>query len=289
MDKIVISPNEIMEIKEAPAPDQPRIEPKLPPAIPWWARISVGLLVLCLPLLCLITIILRVAFRGQTPRIRYAWTAFMTTLLIISGFLTSPIAVVAFSLGRCLPLRGCPGVGWARPADRLRFPACIERPQRCRRLLRTKTAGGGDFADSAIVVRQARSAFEHFWRGHAARSYRPRISVRYSATCDWTWRVGIEGQASRHAFTALGYLGRSGSDCAAYQPRSGPGLDAAAFGPRGLCAAYRRAQGRSDDLRDRPPGRIAIHAQHRDYLENGQQHAADFGPGKPRQQRRAGV
>src|SRR5882762_1551847 len=57
MDKIVISPNEITEIKETP--DQPaRIEPKLPHAIQWWARVSVGLLALGLPLLCLITILL---------------------------------------------------------------------------------------------------------------------------------------------------------------------------------------------------------------------------------------
>jgi len=98
MDKIVISPDEITEIKEVP--DQPaRVEPKLPPAIPWWARISVGVLVLFLPLLCLITIILRVAFRGQTPRIRYAWTSFLSTLLIISGFLTSAGSVLLFSFG----------------------------------------------------------------------------------------------------------------------------------------------------------------------------------------------
>jgi len=98
MDKIVISPNEITEIKEGP--DLPaRIEPKLPPAIPWWARLSVGVLVLFLPLLCLVTIIMRVAFRGQTPRIRYAWTAFLSTLLIISGFLTSATSVLLFSFG----------------------------------------------------------------------------------------------------------------------------------------------------------------------------------------------
>jgi len=98
MDKIVISPDEITEIREVP--DQPaRVEPKLPPAIPWWARISVGVLVLFLPLLCLITIILRVAFRGQTPRIRYAWTSFLSTLLIISGFLTSAGSVLLFSFG----------------------------------------------------------------------------------------------------------------------------------------------------------------------------------------------
>lgn len=98
MDKIVISPNEITEIKEVP--DQPAgIEPRLPPAIPWWARVSVGILALCLPLLCLIAIVLRVAFRGQTPRIRYAWTGFLSTLLIISGFFTSAAAVLLFSFG----------------------------------------------------------------------------------------------------------------------------------------------------------------------------------------------
>jgi len=98
MDKIVISPDEITEIKESP--DVPaRIEPKLPPAIPWWARLSVGILVLFLPLLCLVAIILRVAFRGQTPRIRYAWTGFLSTLLIISGFLTSAASVLLFSFG----------------------------------------------------------------------------------------------------------------------------------------------------------------------------------------------
>src|SRR6201984_2578704 len=98
MDKIVISPSEITEIKKGP--DLPaRIEPKLPPAIPWWARLSVGILVLLLPLLCLVTIIIRVAFRGQTPRIRYAWTAFLSTLLVISGVVTFAAGVLLFSVG----------------------------------------------------------------------------------------------------------------------------------------------------------------------------------------------
>jgi S1-C subfamily serine protease len=98
MDKIVISPNEIKEIKEAPE-GPPRAEAKLPPPIPWWARISVGILALCLPLLCFIAIILRVAFRGQTPRVRYAWTGYLSTLLIVSGFLTSAATVLLFSFG----------------------------------------------------------------------------------------------------------------------------------------------------------------------------------------------
>jgi S1-C subfamily serine protease len=121
MDKIVISPNEITEIREGP--DIPAaIEPKLPPAIPWWARLSVGILVLFLPLLCLVTIILRVAFRGQAPRTRYAWTAFLSTLLIISGFLTSAATVVFFSLGGAIqaPLAGN---GLAGLDERTDFPA----------------------------------------------------------------------------------------------------------------------------------------------------------------------
>jgi S1-C subfamily serine protease len=122
MDKIVISPNEITEIKEAA--DQPaKLEPpRLPPAIPWWARLSVGILVLFLPLLCLVTIILRVAFRGQSPRIRYAWTSYLSTLLIISGFLTSASAVVFFSVGGSFqaPIAGN---GLSELDERTDFPA----------------------------------------------------------------------------------------------------------------------------------------------------------------------
>jgi S1-C subfamily serine protease len=118
MDKIVISPNEIIEIKEGP--DLPaRIEPKLPPAIPWWARLSVGMLVLFLPLLCLVTIIMRVAFRGQAPRIRYAWTAFLSTLLIVSGFLTSAATVLLFSFGS---VPAIVGNGLSELDERTEFP-----------------------------------------------------------------------------------------------------------------------------------------------------------------------
>ena len=121
MDKIVISPNEITEIRETP--DQPaKIEPKLPPAIPWWARISVGVLALFLPLLCLVAIVLRVAFQGQTPRIRYAWTSFLSTLLIVSGFLTSAIAVVALSLGPLPSIAGM-ATGLAELDERTEFPS----------------------------------------------------------------------------------------------------------------------------------------------------------------------
>ena len=118
MDKIVISPNEITEIEEGPGLSA-RVEPKLPPAVPWWARMSVGILVLFLPLLCLVAIILRVAFRGQTPRIRYAWTSFLSTLLIISGFLTSAASVLLFSFGS---VPAIVGTGLAELDEKTNFP-----------------------------------------------------------------------------------------------------------------------------------------------------------------------
>jgi S1-C subfamily serine protease len=102
LDKIVISPTELSEVGEDPG-QAARVEPKLPPAIPWWGRLLLALLTPVLPLLCLVTIILRVAFRGQPPRTRHAWTAYLSTLLIISGFLTSMALVIAVSLGPVAP------------------------------------------------------------------------------------------------------------------------------------------------------------------------------------------
>jgi hypothetical protein len=55
-------------------------------------------LVLFLPLLCLITLVLRVAMRGLPPRTRYAWITFLSTLLIISGMLTSIAAVLVVTV-----------------------------------------------------------------------------------------------------------------------------------------------------------------------------------------------
>jgi S1-C subfamily serine protease len=150
MDKIVISPNEITEIKQGP--DLPaRIEPKLPPTIPWWARLSVGILVLFLPLLCLVTIILRVAFRGQTPRIRYAWTSFLSTLLILSGFLTSAAAVLLFSFGS---VPAIVATGLSELDERTDFPA----------LPASKDLSGSDAASElkplvAVIAPTAQSFF----------------------------------------------------------------------------------------------------------------------------------
>jgi S1-C subfamily serine protease len=95
MEKIVIGSKEISEVVPAP-PDQPRaLEPKLPPPVPIWAKAAMSPLVLVLPILCLFTLVVRVAMKGLPPRTRIAWLTFLSTLLIISGMLTSIAAVLS--------------------------------------------------------------------------------------------------------------------------------------------------------------------------------------------------
>ena len=120
MDKIVISPQEVIEIKP-PMPDQaPRLEPKLAPAIALWTRLALSVLVLVPPVLCLVSVILRVALRGQPPRIRHAWTAYLSTLLIISGFFTCLAGVAFFSLG---PSPAMMSMGLSELDERTEYPA----------------------------------------------------------------------------------------------------------------------------------------------------------------------
>ena len=97
MEKIIISNREIAETA-APAEQPTRLEPKLPPPVPRWAKVALSPLVLVLPVLCLVTVALRIAMRGLPPRTRYAWLAFLSSLLIVSGIVTSTAAVLVVSL-----------------------------------------------------------------------------------------------------------------------------------------------------------------------------------------------
>jgi S1-C subfamily serine protease len=118
VDKIVINTDELVDSQVEPQ-QTPRVEAKLAPVIPWWTRAGLAIFVLFLPLLCLLTIIIRVAFRSQPPRTRHAWTAYLSTLLIISGFLTSLAAVVVFSLG---PVPAIVSSGLADLDERTEYP-----------------------------------------------------------------------------------------------------------------------------------------------------------------------
>jgi S1-C subfamily serine protease len=107
MEKIVISPAEVAET-QSPADQPARLEPKLPPAVPRWAKWTLAPLVLLLPLLCLVAIVLRVAMRGLPPRTRHEWTSLLATLLIVSGMVTSLATVLVFSFA---PLPSVAGAG----------------------------------------------------------------------------------------------------------------------------------------------------------------------------------
>jgi S1-C subfamily serine protease len=119
MEKIVISSREIAET--SPPPDEPvRLEPKLPPAVPWWAKLALSPLVLVLPVLCLVAVVLRVAMRGLPPRTRFAWTGLLATLLSVSGLITSVAVVLVMTLH---PLPSLIGGGLADLDERTDFPS----------------------------------------------------------------------------------------------------------------------------------------------------------------------
>ena len=118
MEKIVISSGEISETRLIP--EQTRLEPKLSPVVPGWAKVSLFPLVLVLPLLCLVTVVLRVAMRSLPPRTRHGWTAFLTTLLVASGLLTSISAVLVFSF---TPLPTLVSSGLSELDERADFPS----------------------------------------------------------------------------------------------------------------------------------------------------------------------
>ena len=119
MDKIVISAAEVAHTEASPEVPA-RLEPKLEPAVPRWAKWSLSPLVLVLPLLCLMAIVLRVAMRTLPPRTRHAWTSLLATLLIVSGLITSVATVLSFSFA---PLPSVVGAGLGELDERNQFPS----------------------------------------------------------------------------------------------------------------------------------------------------------------------
>ena len=130
-ERVVVSTEEISQVQaepDAPSANAPRpsltppLTPfrKLPSPVPWWARVVLSFLVLALPLLCLLTILLRVAFRTQPARVRYAWVSFLSTLLVISGLLTVAAGVVFISI---VPVPAMVNTGLPELDERTQFPS----------------------------------------------------------------------------------------------------------------------------------------------------------------------
>jgi serine protease Do len=118
MERLIVSSQEVAEVR-VPTPGDPAAPPKLPPPIPWWGYVLCALLTPVLPLLCLAAIVLRIAFRNQPPRTRYAWTSYLATLLIVSGMLTFTAAVLVISL---VPIPAIVSAGLGDLDERTVFP-----------------------------------------------------------------------------------------------------------------------------------------------------------------------
>jgi S1-C subfamily serine protease len=87
MDKLIISSEEVASVSGMP-PVVVALS-GLPKAVSRIQRVMLFPLVLVLPLLSLVTVIMRVGTRRKDPRVRHAWMQYCCTLLIISGISSS--------------------------------------------------------------------------------------------------------------------------------------------------------------------------------------------------------
>jgi S1-C subfamily serine protease len=95
-ERVVVSAEEVSQLQTTPDAPAYSFE-KLKSPIPLWARLCMSALVPLLPILAIVTLILHIAFRGQPRNVRYAWFAFLSTLLSISGLISTVGAVLVFS------------------------------------------------------------------------------------------------------------------------------------------------------------------------------------------------
>jgi len=121
MDPIVITTQEVAKA-QVPVQGAPELRPQIPNPVPLWARLALVPLVPVLPLLSLVALVLRLAVRGKAPRVRQSWASYLLTLLIISGFLSTVLAVLSFSFSWA-PAPNLVGTALTDLDDRSAFPA----------------------------------------------------------------------------------------------------------------------------------------------------------------------
>ncbi len=93
---VVVSAEEVSQLQPTTDHSPPAFK-KLKSPVPWWTRVCLSALVPLLPILAIVAFILRLAFRSQPNNVRYAWTSFLSTLLIISALFSTAAAVVVVS------------------------------------------------------------------------------------------------------------------------------------------------------------------------------------------------
>jgi S1-C subfamily serine protease len=87
-----------------------------------WARLLLIPLVAVLPLLSLAALIARVSVRRETPRTQQAWSSYLLTLLIVSGFLSTILAALSISFSWA-PAPDAIGAALSGLDERSSFPA----------------------------------------------------------------------------------------------------------------------------------------------------------------------
>lgn len=118
MDKVIVSKAEVAEVG-AILSESRGLEPSLPPAIPAWGKASLAIFVVLLPVLCILAAILRISLRNQPPRTKHAMASYLSTLLIISGLITSAGVVAILSVA---PPPAIGNSGLSELDERTEFP-----------------------------------------------------------------------------------------------------------------------------------------------------------------------
>src|SRR5215831_15063860 len=125
MDRIIITTKEVDQVTPPPAAVTPAFQetrPRLPNPLPLWVRLRLLPLIVVLPLLSLVALVIRVIVRKQTPRAMQAWSSYLLTLLIISGFFSTILGVLTISLSWA-PAPDVVGAALSGLDERSSFPA----------------------------------------------------------------------------------------------------------------------------------------------------------------------
>src|SRR5215470_10366009 len=125
MDRIIITTKEVDQVTPPAAAVTPAFQEtrsRLPNPVPLWLRLLLLPLIVVLPLLSLVALVIKVAVRKQTPRATQAWSSYLLTLLIISGFFSTALGVLTISLSWA-PAPDVVGAALSGLDERGSFPA----------------------------------------------------------------------------------------------------------------------------------------------------------------------
>ncbi|MFP5236671.1 MAG: S1C family serine protease [Acidobacteriota bacterium] len=120
MDRVVVTTEEIAQSPPAPQPPPPPpAQPEAAIPLSVWSRIGLAPLVLLLPVLCIGVLLARIFMRRLPQQNRLAWLSCFSTLLSISGVLTS-VAVIVLLFSGHAPVTASNGL--AELDSRSEFP-----------------------------------------------------------------------------------------------------------------------------------------------------------------------